>query len=274
MKVVRRHSKDKKIKRSLAQLSEWLDIVTRFYSTASVQLKQQYVNVGSLSLEPYQSSKALSAIDQVIRGIEECPLYSTQEMESKIYNLIDLCRPLATQNQRAKLESLRNIAFSNLYLAIQTNNLGQLLESNFFLWTPTMVDRLTLPLEDLETLAIVWAKEQTFDTCLREEDPLVWLIKKLIPQLPPIPPDSKLRASLLCKMCWNAWRNIPEEKFSIVTAIQANLPCQSINQIPIIFYTLVFRHWCAPFPHLVRRVLDKFQRNTDILNELTRHLTV
>lgn len=272
MKLIRRRSRDKQIEQSLTQLTEWLDVMCRLYAYGSVQLKHQYVETSSCSLEPYHAKKAITAIDDVIAGLSEFPLYSNQETENQIYNLVDLCLPLATHNQRVKLESLRHLNFSNLYSAIQINNLAYLLTSDYHLWTPTMVERLTLPLEDLEKLAIVWAKQQTFDNCLRENDPLIWLIKKLIAQLPPIPPELELRPSLLCRMCWNTWKNIPDAKFYILMSIQSNLPCQFVEQVPIIFYTLIFRHWCAAYPYMVRQVLDKFKRSTAIVTELKSQL--
>lgn len=253
------------------ELHNWLTLACKLYRYPSVQKKHRCVDMKTQSLIPFKEEFHSHAIAKVISTLSDFPLNTLPDVDNQIQTLIDLTLPIASLQQKVELESLRDLETSRLWFAIQNSIFEIILQSDFYKWTPTMIELLHLNMEEYEQLAVKWAPLQSQDNCLRENDALIWLIKKLIPTLPPQGCVNHT-PSTLARYCWFTWRKMDPSKLQFLLLIQSKLPTQFVENLPIVFYTLVFRHWCFGFPQIVQGVIRYLQADVDISSILNEQL--
>ena len=173
-----------------------------------------------------------SKLDHTLKLLHRLPCHRTPSLQLQVGAV---CIALQPHVSPSMADELIRILLADANLVQQPSAI----------WSSRLVAQLPrlYSLEELLPLAQKWAREQTTDTCLREDCPLVWLMRQLVP-------SARARSTALgfLKTCCRRWQAIPDETMSFLREIQQALPLQTIDECPMVLYFCLFRCWLCGWP--------------------------
>ncbi len=251
---------------------EVLGVITNLWSQKDVQKGNLNFEVDKLLLSSnrfHRKKSRKAAIEKSIRYLEEIPPLRTTEQQSHILNIIGLITPLANEEQLRRLESVASLEAKRLYLALEEQNHLEILSAGLMDWTPNMIRLLDdYDMDFLTVLTTRWASLQPLDICLRNDDALSRFLKRWLP-LSKF--EGKSTFSFL-KHCCREWNNINDELMSLLSHVQAALPVQEAENLPMLLFTVFFRFWATQCPK--PKKLIRYISNPDPENKYRQKLEI